>query len=70
MSSPKTHALRNREPLGSIPEVAAYVNVANITIRRRINRGQLPATKIGGQIRIRWSDVDALLAHGTIAPTA
>ncbi|MGH6975902.1 MAG: helix-turn-helix domain-containing protein [Stellaceae bacterium] len=52
--------------LASIAQVAADLGVSYRTIQRWIKKGMLPATKIGHQIRIRWSDVDALLAKGKI----
>jgi excisionase family DNA binding protein len=64
----KIHAQKTQEPLGSIAEVATFLNVSKITIRRKVNRGELPATRIGNQIRIRWAEVNALLARCTVAP--
>jgi excisionase family DNA binding protein len=66
----KTLAKKDAAPLASISEVANYLNVSSITVRRRIRNGELPATKIGGQIRIKWSDVDALVAHSSVLPAA
>ena len=57
-------------PLATLKQVADYLNVSQETVKRRIKEGKLPASKIGGQIRIRWSDVDGLIAHGTVAPNA
>lgn len=44
----------------SIKVAAETLGVHPDTIRRRIYAGDLPAVKIGGQIRIRVSDLDAL----------
>jgi excisionase family DNA binding protein len=41
----------------SIEEAAQYLNVSHWTIRRLIHKGELPASKVGGQWRI---DNDAL----------
>ena len=41
----------------SIEEAAGYLNVSHWTIRRLIHKGELPASKVGGQWRI---DDDAL----------
>jgi excisionase family DNA binding protein len=35
-----------------------------VTVRRHIKKRLLPATKIGGQVRIKWKDVDALVNAG------
>jgi excisionase family DNA binding protein len=59
-----------KPPLASVSEVAVYLNVSEITVRRMIKKGKLPATKIGGQLRIRWDHVNALVAHGTIPSVA
>jgi len=64
------HARKKAEPLGSIAEVAIFLNVSKITIRRKITRGELPATRIGNQIRIRWAEVDALIARCSVARRA
>lgn len=59
---------KNPERLGSLAEVAVYFNVEPVTVRRMIRRGELPATRIGNQIRIRWSDVDKLVAREAVPP--
>src|SRR4051812_8145007 len=60
------HPSKSRQLFGSIRQVAIHLNVSTITIRRRIRKGELPATRIGGQIRISWVEVDNLIAHGSI----
>jgi excisionase family DNA binding protein len=70
MFTSKSHAKKIAAPLASISEIATYLNVSEITVRRRIRNGELLATKIGGQIRIKWSDVDALVAHSSMVPAA
>lgn len=54
--------LKKRQPLASKGQVAAYLNVCTRTVGRYIASGKLPATYVGAQVRIRWPDVDALLA--------
>ncbi|MDT5367357.1 MAG: Helix-turn-helix domain [Mycobacterium sp.] len=46
--------------------VAALLGVCHMTVLRLINRGQLPAVKIGRVWRVRQADVEALLA-GTLS---
>jgi excisionase family DNA binding protein len=50
------------EALLKVSEVAARLRVSVATIRRMVQRGQLPAIKIGKQLRYRESDVAALIA--------
>ena len=45
-------------PYLSIREAAAYVRVSPDTVRRLIRTGKLPARRVGGQWRIRRSDLD------------
>lgn len=59
---------KNPERLGSLAEVAVFLNVEPVTVRRMIGRGELSATRIGNQIRIRWEDVDKLVALKSIPP--
>jgi excisionase family DNA binding protein len=49
-------------PLLSIPAVAKRLDVSEKSVRRYIDRGRLPAYKIGGQIRIAEEDVRAFLS--------
>ena len=65
MSKPPT----NHEALASVAEVATYLHVAEVTVRRKIKSTELPATRIGNRLRMRWVNVYALEAHGTVAPT-
>lgn len=44
----------------SIDEAAEYFGVTKRTIRRRIAEGDLPAYRVGGLIRIKITDLDAL----------
>jgi len=53
--------------LMSISETLAYLRAAGqprtrTALVKRINRGTLPATKVGSQWVVRRSDVDALIA--------
>lgn len=48
--------------LHSISTVARRLDVSEKSVRRYIERGRLPAYKIGGQIRIAEEDVRAFLS--------
>ena len=45
----------------SIPTVAERLDVSEKSVRRYIERGELPAYKIGGQIRIGEEDLQNFL---------
>jgi excisionase family DNA binding protein len=64
-TTPKKH-----QPLASIPEAFNYTRLSESTIRRAIKNGELPASKICGRIRIRWTDIEAFIARGTVAPSS
>lgn len=46
-----------------IPEAAAILGVSQITIRRRIKDGSLPAVLIAGRYRIALVDLDGLVGR-------
>jgi excisionase family DNA binding protein len=56
------------EPFLTVPEVAARLDVTAQTIRNWIERGTLPAYRVGRAFRVRREDVDELLAraHATV----
>jgi excisionase family DNA binding protein len=45
----------------TVKEMAEKLMVSQDTIRRLIRKGDFPAHKIGGSIRIRWADVEEYL---------
>jgi putative molybdopterin biosynthesis protein len=47
-----------------IEEVAEYLRISANTVRNMIDRGELPAARIGKQYRIKRVDVDRLLETG------
>lgn len=49
----------------SVPDAAEYLNVAPITVRRLIARGDLPHARVGRVIRIRLVDLDRYLEGQT-----
>jgi excisionase family DNA binding protein len=61
MKKPKTV-----DPLLDVPQVAAYINAPQGTVRRLIRNGVIPVVKLGGKdksrIRVKRSDLDALIA--------
>jgi excisionase family DNA binding protein len=45
-------------------EAADYLRVHRSTVQRYVREGILPASKVGGNLRLRASDVDAFLVAG------
>lgn len=53
-------------PLLTVAEVAARLRVARMTVYREIDRGRLPASRVGRNWRIDPDDLDAYLnTNGT-----
>ena len=53
-----------------LPEVAAQLRVDVSTVRRMIRRGELRASKVGGQVRVAQTWVDDMLERGTVQAPA
>ena len=54
----------------SVAEVAAALKLNPQTVRNMIDRGEIPAIRIGRRVRITRSDLEQVLEHGRIgAPT-
>ncbi len=49
------------EPLMTSDEVAAYLRVDVVTIRRLVNRGELPAYRVGGEYRFKRQELEEYL---------
>lgn len=49
------------DPLMTSDEVAAYLRVDVVTIRRLVNRGELPAYRVGGEYRFRRQELEEYL---------
>ena len=47
--------------LMSVQEIATLFQVNEFTIRRHIRKGDLPAVKVGGRVRVRRADVEAFM---------
>lgn len=60
--------LSSREPLASVAEVAAYMNVSEMTLYRMLdgNEGP-PAYRIRKQVRFRWAEVDRWLEQQRVS---
>jgi putative molybdopterin biosynthesis protein len=50
-------------PMFSIDSLAQYFGVGRNTIKRLIDRGEIPVYRVGAQVRIRPEDVDRYLAR-------
>ena len=53
-------------PLLTICEAAAYLRVSTRTVRRLAARGDISAAHIGRSVRIRWADIEALVAGSKV----
>ncbi len=60
----QTHALG---PVMTVTEVARALRVSSMTVYRLVNSGELPGLRVGRNIRIRTTDLEAFLASGTVA---
>jgi excisionase family DNA binding protein len=52
----------------TLEDVAERLNVSVMTVRRMIDRGDLDAFKVGSQLRVKESDLDAYLERQRIRP--
>ena len=48
----------------TVAEVASLLRLNQQTIRNMIDRGELPAVRVGRRVRIMHADLDRLLEHG------
>lgn len=53
-------------PVLTVAEVADALRVSTMTVYRLVNAGELPALRIGKNIRIRARDLEAYLEDGTV----
>jgi putative molybdopterin biosynthesis protein len=52
----------------TVAEVAAILKLNQQTVRNWIDRGELPAVRVGRRVRILRSDFDVLVAGGESQP--
>src|SRR5215469_2543942 len=55
------------EPLMTSDEVAAFLRVDVVTIRRLVSRGELPAYRVGGEFRFTRTDLETYLQRQRVA---
>ena len=60
--------METNSSLLTVQEVAAYLNVVPITVYRMIDRGSLPAVRVGRVWRIRREDLQVYLDRSTNQP--
>ena len=51
-----------------VPEAAAYLGIIQRTLYRMIDKGQLPAYRLGRVIRLRWDDIDGFIEACRVRP--
>jgi excisionase family DNA binding protein len=54
-------------PVLTVSEVADTLRVSSMTVYRLVKAGELPALRIGKNIRIRATDLEGYLASGFVA---
>lgn len=52
----------------TLAEVAFYLHVSARTVRRMIASGDLPASKVGGSVRIDPADLSAFVSESRVEP--
>lgn len=56
----------NLQPITlSIPEAAAYVRISPSSLRRAVERGEIPHIKIGARVLIPKAALDALVGDAS-----
>jgi excisionase family DNA binding protein len=59
------------DELLTVADIARILKLNQQTVRNWIDQGLLPALHVGGRVRVRRSDFEALLERGrTVAPPA
>lgn len=56
------------ERLATVAEVAERVGLGERAIRRAIERGELPASKLCGRVRVRPEDAEAWIEQNRVQP--
>jgi excisionase family DNA binding protein len=60
-------AEKSRQPLATVPEVAAFMNMSRAKIYSLMEQGELRFLKIGKSRRLYWEDVEELLKRSLVA---
>lgn len=58
----------NPSPLLTTKEVMRFLSVSRTTLWRMVKDGELPAFRIGGDLRYKREDIDAYLERNKIDP--
>jgi excisionase family DNA binding protein len=62
----RTRRATRLEPLLTVGETAAILNVSSRTVRRLISSGAIPAISIRRSVRLRPQDIERLIADGEV----
>ena len=57
-----SNTTNNDERLWTIEDVCGYLQLSEMTVLRLKNKGEIPFLKVGGSIRYRKEEIDAMLA--------
>ncbi len=55
-----------RPALATVKEASEYLRVSRAKLYTMMDRGDLRHVKIGASRRLRWDDIDGLIAQSTI----
>jgi excisionase family DNA binding protein len=51
----------NPEDIVTVARIAEILRLNQQTVRNWIDQGSLPAIRVGRRVRVRWSDVEAMM---------
>jgi excisionase family DNA binding protein len=53
--------VKDRTGLATVKEAAEHLRLSSAKVYQLMSKGTLPAVKIGGSRRVRWSTLDAFI---------
>ena len=68
MASQGGWTANSNDPLLTTDDVASYLNVDVVTVRRLITKGEIGAYRIASEYRVRMSDLEDYLRRQYIPP--
>lgn len=66
MAAPALSAAAMEEGLATVPQGAAFLQVSRSKIYQMMDEGKIPWVKLGGNRRIRWSDLRKLIRENLV----
>lgn len=59
-----------KDKLLTVPEVAEYLRVAQITVYKMISAGRIPVSHVGRNVRFRLEDIREFVSENTAMPVS